>query len=95
MAHSKVSASAALSRYIGEKTNDGQELVDILINVAKGSTSDKIKLEATGMLMDRFAGKPLAVVETTVNTNTIPTPEKIITMSEAQLEALAELGIHN
>ena len=93
MSHSKVSASVALSKYIGERTGDGIELVDILLTVAKGGASDRIRLEATGMLLDRFAGKPLAVMETTVHTVKVPSPEKIVRMTEEQLLALAELGI--
>lgn len=89
-----IKPSAALSKYIGDVTREGVELVDVLLNIARGSAHDKIRLEATAMLMDRFAGKPLAVVETVIVQHShIQNPERIVNLDENQLEALAALGV--
>lgn len=93
MSRYKATASSALSNYIGKLTGDGEELVNLLLTIARGSAPDRIRLEALDMLMDRFAGKAPLVVEATLSPG--PTHQmtaRMIEMSESQLEALALLG---
>lgn len=90
----KLSAASALSQYIGAHTRDGEELVNLLLDIARGSAPDKIRLEALEMLFDRFAGKPLAVIEAHVTPGGAPERlHKMSEMSREQLEALSVIGL--
>lgn len=62
--------SAALSRAIEEATEGGAELWRAVLDVMRKADPSsppwaRIKLEAAGMLLDRLAGKPQALVEVT------------------------------
>ncbi len=93
MSRYKTTASSALSNYIGKLTGDGEELVNLLLTIARGSAPDRIRLEALDMLMDRFAGKAPVTIEATLAPG--PTHQmmgRMQEMTESQLEALALLG---
>lgn len=90
----KISGASALAGYIGKLTGDGEELVHILLSVARGSAPDKIRLEAVDMLMDRFAGKPNQTIEATITDGpAVALTGRMKALDEAQLEALASLGL--
>jgi hypothetical protein len=62
--------SAALSRAIEAETDGGVELWRAVLEVMRKADPSsppwaRIKLEAAGMLLDRLAGKPQALVEVT------------------------------
>ncbi len=52
--------AAGLAAYIGEQTNDGKELVDRLLEIARREFGrDANRQAAIFALLDRFAGKPV------------------------------------
>jgi hypothetical protein len=88
-------ASAAVAKLIREKTQDCAELVDLVLNVARGledgMDDSKSRAWAIGWLSDRALGKAPLVIETHSENETPAIKAPAVTA--AQLEALAQLDI--
>jgi len=51
--------AAGLSRYVGECTQDGKELIDRLITISRSNGPLREVTAATYALLDRYAGKSM------------------------------------
>lgn len=90
-------AYAALARYIRDKTNNGQELADHLLAIARNKKAEaRVRLLAIETLLDRGIGKPVQAVDLRVEEpkaaeQAVDWSQVSLDKREALLHALATL----
>ena len=81
-----------LASYVRETTNNGQEMVDLMVSVMRGEAIDGMKpritdrMNAATWLSDRAFGKPVAQIEATSRSMNVD-----MTLSEMSSEKLIAL----
>ena len=81
-----------LANYVRETTNNGKEMVDLMISIMRGETVDgtrprlKDRMDAASWLSDRAFGKPTTQIEATSRSMNVD-----MTLSEMSSEKLLSL----
>lgn len=75
-------------KYIADNTNNGQELVDILLKCAREAHTEELKNAAAKVLFERMYGKPSASVQVGVTAQVAPAPLNIDGLSDDELRIL-------
>ena len=81
-----------LANYVRESTDNGEEMVDLMVSVMRGEVIDGMKprirdrMDAATWLSDRAFGKPVAQIEATSRSMNVD-----MTLSEMSSERLLEL----
>ena len=81
-----------LANYVRESTDNGEEIVDLMVSVMRGEIIDGMKprirdrMDAATWLSDRAFGKPVAQIESTSRSMNVD-----MTLSEMSSERLLEL----
>lgn len=77
--------AAGIAKYVAEQTNDGQELIDRLLELSRSArTPIRERLAATTALLDRAVGKALQPSEMVLALSPLPDVERIAAMTPAE-----------
>ena len=96
VASSETSRGAGLAAEIRERTNDGSELIDFILDLMRNEALDvRVRANAATWLCDRGWGKPSIMVEKASNDEVGSGGDEVSDALMAKLDEMAERNSHD